>query len=197
MESDLKKMNNLRERAEREGPYTHDFSAKKILPSWQRLGNDHAVLPYEVSLQMSNWCPYQRSQLRTAVGINDIGGPCLRRRSEKSRRVDFRPNSSLAVERSCSRGDLRDVHLHRSLVAARDGVFARALGVLMPLKTANTTKLLGEYLNDIVDIRDVGACGYSGRVDAGSSETIDVACEVRGGDIRNGIVVGRDTKEGI
>jgi hypothetical protein len=149
---------------------------------------------------MSTWCPYQRSQLRTAVGINYIGGPCLRRRSEKSRRVDFRPNSALAVERSCSRGGLRDVHLHRSLVAARDGVFARALGVLMPLKTAITTRsinFMGEYLDDIVDIRDVGACGYSARVDAGSSETIHVACEVRGGDIGNGIVVGRDTKEGI
>lgn len=50
---------------------------------------------------------------------------------------------------------------------------------------------------DMVDIRDVGACGYSGRVDAGSSETIDVTCEVRGGDIRNRVVVGRDAKEGI
>lgn len=79
---------------------------------------------------------HQRSGNKLAVvRVHDISRPLLSRRVEETRRINFRPDGTLTVERGGRGRCLRDVNLDGTLVTCRNGVLASALGVLVPLKS--------------------------------------------------------------
>ena len=83
----------------------------------------------QVSAGSANGC-----ELLTFIRVYDVRRPFLAAGIEESGRVDLGPYSALPIEAGRVRRSFGDVDLHRALVSSRNGVFARALRVLMPLE---------------------------------------------------------------